>query len=86
MNIDRTIYEAIDDGTLTIEQVCSTVPWAFIEKTILEQVTASAVAKGFGAAAVQFVIDEHARSLRNSRADRLETLRQMLESGALSLQ
>lgn len=86
MIIDRTIYEAIGARTLTIEQVCSTVPWDFIEKTIVEQVAASAVAEGFDAAAVQFVIDEHARSLRNSRADRLETLRQMLESGATNLQ
>jgi hypothetical protein len=86
MRIDPTIYAAIDSGAVTIEQVCSTVPWDFIEKTILEQVAASAVAEGFDAAAVQFVIDEHARLLRNSRADRLETLRQRLESGGTHLQ
>lgn len=88
MRIDPTIYAAIDAGTLTIEQACAAMLqlWAPIERSVLETVAADAIAAGFDEADVKLWIKERARLLRESRADRLEILRQRLETGSTSLQ
>jgi hypothetical protein len=77
MRIDPTIYQAIDDGTLSCEQI-----FAMVLEIVLEHVAADAIAAGFAAADVKLEIEE----LRKNPSGRFETVRQMLESGATSLQ
>lgn len=81
MIIDETIYAAIDAGTLTVEQVCTTVlqVWDEIEDAALKHVAAEAVAAGFAEADIRLAIEGLAYSLRENRARRLEGARVCLE-------
>jgi hypothetical protein len=88
LRIDPTIYAAIADDTLTIEQVCTAMlqMWEPIERSVLETVAADAIARGFNEADVRREIETHARELASSRAQRLDTLRQRLRTGSTHLQ
>lgn len=77
MRIDPTIYQAIDDGRLTIDQVL-----ASMMQVVLEVVAADCIAKGFDEADVMLKIEE----LRKTRPAALDTLRQMLQSRTISSQ
>jgi hypothetical protein len=78
----------IDDELYTLDEVLAMMVrvWDAVENSVLEHVAAETIAQGFDAAAVRFVIEEHARLLREGRPARLETARQMLEARALNLQ
>jgi hypothetical protein len=88
LRIDPTIYQAIDDETLSIEQVCVAMQqtWPAIERAILETVAADAIAAGFDEADIKRVVEARARLLREGRGARIETARLMLEAGATNLQ
>lgn len=72
---------------LSIDEVLTAIArvWDVIEQEALQQATANALAAGFPAADVHLVIADCARRLREGRADRLRTARDMLECGAGSL-
>lgn len=74
MRIDPTIYQAIDEGALTIEQVL-----ASIMQVVLKHVAADCIAKGFAETDVKLKIEE----LRKTRPAQLETVRRMLEARAV---
>jgi hypothetical protein len=78
-----------DDGvTVTLEEALAIMPpiWEAIERTVLEQVAADAIAAGFNRDDVRQEIGKLARLLREGHAERLETAAAMLKTGAISLQ
>lgn len=77
MKIDPSIFEAIDNGELTIERALDATL-----QVVLDHVAAECIAAGFAEAAVKFKIEE----LRKTRPAALETVRQMLEARATALQ
>ena len=60
--------------------------WDLVERSVLEEVAAGAIAHGFNADDVCREIETYAHKLAALRADRLATARLMLEAGATSLQ
>jgi hypothetical protein len=88
MRIDRTIYDAIDSGALTHEQVVESAlrAWAEVEGPLLEQIVAEAIElRGFNATdAVRRELETYARG---RAADTVrQHVRQMLEAGAMWMQ
>jgi hypothetical protein len=88
MNIDRTIYKVIADGTATIAEVLAAMTRMLpeIERVALEAVAANAIAAGFADADVRWAVEKHARLLSETRAERIATIRQRLEVGSTYLQ
>jgi hypothetical protein len=74
----------VDDELLTLDECLEIIgrAWGAIETSVLEHVARDALAQGFNAADVRLVIEERARVLRESRADRLETAAAMLKAHA----
>jgi hypothetical protein len=77
-----------DEPLLTLDECLAVIErgWDVIEQSVLEHVAAEAVAAGFAAPDVELVVKQYGRLLREGRAARLATAKQMLEAHATSFQ
>jgi hypothetical protein len=88
MKISATVHTALGAERITLDEALAmmTPIWESIEKSILEQAAADAIAQGFNETDVRRVIETHETMLREGRPARLETAKQMLLAGATSVQ
>ena len=88
MRIDPSIYQMIDDGLITVDDLLAQFEplWLEAERRVLATATADGLAKGFSEADVRRVIESQKLLLERDRPGRLATVRAQLEARATWLQ